>query len=170
LRGETQLLDLSRREADVALRFGRPKQTSLLARRLGQVRFGLYASDQYLERRGLPRNLAALVEHDFVGFEAALDDLEQVRWIRRAVPEPRYVLRCNGTTIQALACAAGHGIALLPDYVGAREPRLRRLLPRLLGPTRELWFVTHQDLRGNARVVAFQGFASRALSAEASGG
>ncbi|HXK19372.1 MAG TPA: LysR substrate-binding domain-containing protein, partial [Polyangiaceae bacterium] len=170
LRGETRLLDLSRREADVALRFGRPTQVSLLGRRLGHVRFGLYASERYLERHAMPRNLAGLVEHEFIGFESALDQVEQVRWMRRAVREPRYVLRCNGTTTQALACAEGHGVALLPEYVGAREPRLRRLLPRLLGPARELWFVTHQDLRGNARVAAFHSFASRALSAEALGG
>jgi DNA-binding transcriptional LysR family regulator len=167
LRGETRLLDLSRREADVAIRFGRPTQPSLLARRLGHVGFGLYASEQYLELRGNPRNLAALAAHDFIGFDAALDQVEQVRWMRRAVPEPRYVLRCNGTTTQALACAEGHGIALLPDYVGARQPRLRRLLPKLLGPKRELWFVTHQDLHHNARVVAFQRFAAAALSGEA---
>jgi DNA-binding transcriptional LysR family regulator len=163
LRSDTRVLDLSRREAEVAVRLVRPKEPALIARRLGNLQLALFASRAYLDARGSPRGLAALSAHDWVGFDAALDDLPQIKWLRRAVPDPRFVLRTNTTTAQVVACAEGHGIALLPVFVADREPRLQRLLPRLLGPSRELWGVTHVDLRGNARTDAFLSWAGRVL-------
>ena len=161
LRAETAVLDITRREADVALRFGRPREPSVVGRRLAQVDFGLYASDAYLARAGHPRGVAGLAEHDFVGFPSALDETPQVRWLTRHVPRPRYVVRANTTTAQLQAAADGHGVALLTGYAAAREPRLRRLLSHTVGLTRELWFVTHADLRQLARVVAFRRFVER---------
>jgi DNA-binding transcriptional LysR family regulator len=157
-------LDLSRREAEVAVRLTRPREPALVARRLGELRMSLFASPEYVERRGAPRNVSALSAHDFIGFDAALDALPQVKWLRRTVREPHYVVRANTTTAQALACAEGHGIALLPVFVGANEPRLRRLMPRLVGPTRELWAVSHVDLRANARVEACISWLARVVS------
>jgi len=154
LRADTRVLDLSRREADIAVRLVRPKEPALIARRLGQMRFSLFASQAYLDRAGTPRTLDALATHDFIGFEASLDDLPQTRWLRQATPAPRYVVRANTTIAQVLACAEGRGIALLPAFVALREPRLQRLLPRSLGPSREMWGVTHADMRGNARAAA----------------
>jgi DNA-binding transcriptional LysR family regulator len=154
LHADTRTLDLSRREADIAVRLTRPREPALVARRLGVMHLSLFASPEYLERRGTPRNVAALGAHDFVGFDASLDALPQIKWLYRTVPEPRYAVRANTTSAQVLACTEGHGIALLPLFVAAGEPRLRRLLPRLLGPTRDLWAVNHVDLRANARVSA----------------
>jgi DNA-binding transcriptional LysR family regulator len=162
---ETRLADLSRREADVAIRLVRPREPALLARRLGEMRFALFAAQSYLDRAGTPRALPALAGHDFIGFEAALDRLPQVRWLRRTVPGLRYVVRANNTTSQARACAEGLGVALLPIFTGAREPRLRILFPRQAGPVRELWGVSHADLRGNVRVSAFLSWLSDQLKA-----
>ncbi len=155
LRAETRVADLSRREADLAIRLVRPREPSLVGRRLGEMQFGIYAGDRYLQRRAAPRTLEAAAAHDWIGFEEALDDMPQVRWLLREVPGLRFALRANTTTTQTLACAEGHGLALLPLFVERREPRLRRLFARVPIPSRELWAVTHADLRGNARVGAF---------------
>lgn len=163
LSAEASVLDLSRQDADVAIRFGRPRQASLVARRFAWIDFGLYASEPYLARSGTPRGLDALASHEFIGFATAFDEVEHVRWLRRAVKHPRYVLRANTTMAQAQMAVDGHGIALLPAYVAAREPRLHRLLPRLQSPRRELWFVTHQDVRNNSRVGAFRQFVTALL-------
>jgi len=164
LRADTRVLDLSRREADVAVRLVRPKEPALIARRLGDMRFSLFASQAYLDRHGTPRTLDALATHDFIGFDASLDELPQTRWLRRATPAPRYVVRATTTTAQVLACAEGHGIALLPTFVAAREPRLQRLVPRLLGPSREIWGVIHADMRANARTAAFLAWLARLVA------
>jgi DNA-binding transcriptional LysR family regulator len=107
-----------------------------------------------LERRGTPRTYSALASHDWVGFDSVLDAAPHLKWLRKIVGDPHYVLRVNSTTAQVLACAQGHGVALLPSFVAAHEPRLVRLLPRLVIPPREMWGVTHLDLRANARVQA----------------
>jgi len=164
LRVDSRLLDLSRREADVAIRLIKPKEPALIARSLGELRWSLFASQAYLDRRGSPRNLAALSSHDFIGFEAELDDLPQNEWLHRAVPEPRYVVRATTTTAQVVACTEGHGVALLPSFVASREPRLVQLLPRSEVPTRKMWGVIHSDLRTNARTTAFLAWLTRILS------
>jgi DNA-binding transcriptional LysR family regulator len=161
LRADHRVLDLSRREADIAIRLVRPKEPALVARRLGEMRSSLFASEAYLTKRGAPRNVAALAGHDFIGFDASLDDLPQMKWLRRIVPEPHFVLRATTTAAQVAACAEGHGIALLPSFVAPREPRLHQLLPRLVGPSRDMWAVTHGDLRTNARTSTFIAWVTR---------
>lgn len=150
LRGDTRSLDLSRREADIALRLVRPTQPSLVARRLGSLGFGVYASRGYLDDHPTPRTLADTADHGWIGFPAELDELPQVRWLRRIVPRPRWVIRANTTATQVAACRAGHGLALLPTFVA---DDLVQIAPRTPGPSRELWAVIHADLRRNARVA-----------------
>jgi DNA-binding transcriptional LysR family regulator len=153
LRSDTRVLDLSRREADVAVRVARPtQQPALVTRKLGIMRFGLYASRAYLERRGTPRAMRDLAAHDFIGFDESLDTAPQYRWLRRAVPSPRWVVRANTTPAQVVACAEGHGVALLGSFVAPHDPRLVPLLPRVVGPEREVYAVFHSDLRDNPRV------------------
>lgn len=152
VRADTRMLDLSRREADIAVRLSRPTQPALVARKLGTMRFAIYASRAYLDRRGTPRSLRDLAAHDWIGFDESHDALPQHRWLRRAVREPRWVLRANTTTAQVTACAEGHGLALLATFVAPREPRLVPVLPRVVGPARDAWVVFHADLRDNPRV------------------
>ena len=160
LRADTRALDLSRREADVAIRLARPKEPSLVAKRWGALRFGLYASRAYLERRGGPRAASDLSSHELVGFDASLDELPQVKWLRRLVGDareasaPRWVVRATTTTAQVVACVEGLGIALLGTVVAAREPRLVPVLPSVQPPPREAWLVVHQDTRRTPRVAA----------------
>ncbi len=166
LRADTRDLDLSRREADVAVRLSRPKEASLVARRLGGMRFALYASRAYLDRRGVPRTLGDLAAHDFIGFDASLDQLPQVRWLRKALGSsgPRWSVRATTTTAQALACVDSQGIALLGTFLAAREPRLVPVLPRAATPTRDMWLVVHEDMRRNARVAAVVEWLTRAIA------
>ncbi|MGZ3422276.1 MAG: LysR family transcriptional regulator [Polyangiales bacterium] len=152
LRVDTKVLDLSRREADVAVRLSKPSEPSLVARRLGTMELGLYASRSYIDAHGAPRSTRDLASHAFVGFDASFDKLPQQRWLRRTVPELRYALRANLTTTLVAACAAGLGLALLPTFVAPHEPQLVRVLPKIEGPEREIWAVSHVDLRKNARV------------------
>jgi DNA-binding transcriptional LysR family regulator len=155
LRAETRVLDLARREADLAVRLVRPREPALIAKALGPMRFALFGSEAYFDRRGTPRTFEALGGHDWIGFDETLDRLPQVQWLRRKVTDLRYVVRANTTTAQVRACAEGHGLALLPVFTARGEPRLRRLFPRQEGPVRELWGVSHADLRGNVKIASF---------------
>jgi DNA-binding transcriptional LysR family regulator len=151
---DVRALDLTRGEADVALRNFRPRERSLVARRLGQERTALHAATAYLARRGRPRTARDLAAHDLVLYDRAMDRQQGQAWLRQVAPEARVAVRANSTTMLHAACAAGAGLALLSTAFVRDDARLEPVLPSLAPPPLELWAVTHADLRASARVVA----------------
>jgi DNA-binding transcriptional LysR family regulator len=154
VRAEVRVLDITRGEADVAVRLFRPRERSLVARRLGVERYGLYAAPAYLARRSTPRSVRDLAGHDLVLYDRDLDRMRTQAWLRRTAAGARVAARCSNTTTLQAACAAGAGIALLTRSYVRGDPRFAPLLPGIEAPQSEIWAVTHQDLRGSARVAA----------------
>ena len=165
LRAENRAVDLSRREADLALRLFRPREPGLVARRLAAMPLGLYGSEAYFARRGRPASTRALVRHDFVGYDATLARTPAATWLREELPDARIVLRSNATMTLVAAAIAGLGLVLLPELLGRADARLVPVLPRLELPGRELWLVFHGDLRAHARVQAVSRWLSDVLAA-----
>jgi DNA-binding transcriptional LysR family regulator len=151
---DVRALDLTRGEADVALRNFRPREGSLVARRLGLERTGLFASTSYLAARGAPRTARDLAGHDLVLYDREFDRMRSQAWLRQAAPGARVAVRGSSTTMLHAACAGGAGIALLSAAFVRGDPRFEQVLPSLQPPTLELWAVTHGELRSAARVAA----------------
>jgi len=149
-------LDLARGEADLAIRFYRPKQDGIVARKVGTVGWSLYGSDAYLQRRG-PVRLGALAGHDFLGYEDSLASVPGAAWIREHAGDAPVVLRGNSPRALAEAVAAGLGISVIPCFIAAGNPSLRRLVPAVLG-TSEIWTAVHEDLKDVPRVRAVLDF------------
>ncbi|WP_367187566.1 LysR family transcriptional regulator, partial [Phenylobacterium sp.] len=103
-------VDLLRREADIAIRMGRPRQADLTARRVGELALGLYASRAYLERFGVPEDTDALAGHRSVGFDEG--DLYGGTGgvVDRLSGEATPAYRCNTLAGQLAAIRAGFGI------------------------------------------------------------
>ena len=142
--------DLTRREADLAVRMGRPRDTGLVTRKLCDLAYGLYAAEgSEAARRGVPDFDA----DPFLGVDEALASIPQERWLKQRAPERRIVFRSNATAALLAAARAGLGTAVLPCYVGDAEPRLRRLAAADL-PGYEVWLLVHGDLRRTPRVKA----------------
>ncbi|HZZ86002.1 MAG TPA: LysR substrate-binding domain-containing protein [Anaeromyxobacteraceae bacterium] len=154
VRADVRALDLARGEADLAVRLFRPRERSLVGRRLGTEHYALYASPQYLARRGAPRSARDLAGHDLVLYVRDFDRMPTQVWVRRLAPSARVVFRGSTTTSIEAACGAGAGVALLTTSTVRRDPRFVPVLPRLVPPANEIWAVTHPDLRGSARIVA----------------
>jgi DNA-binding transcriptional LysR family regulator len=77
-------------------------------------------------------------------------------WLEAAVPGSAVVYRTSSLIAQLNAAKEGIGLAILPCYLGDPEPEIVRALPEPLPErARELWIVTHSDLRRTARVRAF---------------
>lgn len=149
---EARVLSLSRREADIALRLGRPKDSDLVARRLAGIAFGFCASPGYRKR------LAAGEPPAFVGFDPESDFVAEAQWMGRRFPDGRFAFRSNSQTSQAAAARAGYGVALLPTYLAAADPRLVRIPFGELPPERELWLLMRRDLARLPRVRAVADF------------
>jgi DNA-binding transcriptional LysR family regulator len=146
-------LNLSRREADLAVRPGKPTQQALQIRKIGTVVVGLYASPGYLAKRGKPRSVEELAQHDILDNEDANAQFAPSRWLHQMARGARVTLRCDNTMAQAAAAASGLGIVVLYCYVGDGQPGLERILPKqqLEQP---LWIAVHRDLQHAARVRA----------------
>lgn len=150
-----RVLSLSRREADVALRASRPREGDLHGRKLAEVGSTLYARPNLLKRYG-PLAAGDYGRHPFIAWEEGVTGINTADWLTRHVPDTAVVYRSNSMINQRVAAREGVGVALLPYYFGDAEPALVRAVPAPLPElNRELWIVTHRDLKRTARVQAF---------------
>jgi DNA-binding transcriptional LysR family regulator len=152
-------LNLTEREADLAVRTARPKEPSLVLRRISGFASAVYASKSF--GKVVPTELS---RYPFVG----VDDASWVEslWLARQVPGAR-VFKSNSTEAQLAVTARGVGLGILPCYVGDAEPDLVRVVEPDKGLTRELWLVMHKDLQTSARIRRVADFLARVLVARA---
>ena len=163
---DNRVLSLSRREADIALRVMRPTEGDLHGRKLADIAWTVYASRE-MGASG-EDGLGALSHLPVIGWEDGVRGINAAEWLGRHVPDTQIVYRTNSVVNQLVAAKAGLGAAVLPCYLGDPEPDLVRLLDPVPDLSRELWIVTHADLRRTARVRAFFDIVGEALMAERS--
>lgn len=154
-------LNLSRRDADVAIRATSEPPDTLVGRKVGPMSWGVYGKTGTEFARCDPLGPGAL----YVGFGPPIDEIEAAIWISRNVPAARVVARVNSMHGAAVAAAAGVGLAVLPRSVGDYMPDLTRVSVKPPA-TNAVWLLTHADLKGAARVRAFMDHAWTHLSKE----
>lgn len=157
---------LSRREADLAVRFVRPTQAGLVCRRIAALGHGLYASREYLAKRPFDAREPTR-GHALLGYHASLAALPEARWLDERALGARFALRANRIDLLLPAAVSGMGLAVLPCYVAEAEPELVRLLGPRDVVIRELWLVLHRDARRVGRIRAFVEHLTAAVEAEA---
>ncbi|MDE1148298.1 MAG: LysR family transcriptional regulator [Azospirillaceae bacterium] len=150
---DNRQLDLLRREADIAIRATRPVEGDLFGRQIAESAWALYAAPKYLA--GRPEPVApTFAGHSFIGWDTAAT-AAAATWLTRTVAGDAIVYRSSSLINQMMAVKAGIGMALLPCYLGDQEPDLVSVSGPEVTLTRELWLITHRDLRNTARVRAF---------------
>ncbi len=155
-------LDLFSREADVAIRFTEQKNPKIIQRRLMTIRYHLFASREYLRVHGAPKTVRDLDEHELIVYGDVPAPVEKMNWILevgRDPDKPRMpALRVNSVYAMYRAVKSGLGIAALPYYISDESPELTEVLPELLGPTMEAYFVYPEELRWSKRVAVIRDF------------
>lgn len=157
-------LDLAMREADVAVRFHPPVQQDLVQRKLFRVHYHLYATKDYLARKGSePQTLADIDDHDIVVYgDAAPAALQEVNWLQTAgledgrAREPFF--RVNNIYGVLKAVESGFGIGALPDYIIRHHPDVVRVLPDVEVPHFDTYFVYPAELRDTKRIMVMRDF------------
>jgi DNA-binding transcriptional LysR family regulator len=139
--------DLKRREADIAIRSFRPKQSDLIARKLTDERIWIYGVASYLDGRDIQSDL------DYIGFDQTstlADILKQGQW--PDVPSD-IDLSTSFQVLQVQLVKAGLGVCMFPESVADQEPELVPILKER-GPFMEipLWLVSHRELHTSLRV------------------
>lgn len=154
--------DLLRQEADIAVRMVQPTQGALVARRIGDVGLGFYATRDYLDFAGTPSSLAEIAAQGVIGPDR---DMAALRGIPGAgdLAGCRFVLRVDSQVAQMAAIRAGVGIGVCQHALAAEDPALVPLLPHLFRPMLPVWLVRHEDLRASRRIQAVFDFLARAL-------
>ncbi len=156
-------LDLSMREADVALRLWEPKQGDLIRRRLFTLHFSAYASPAYLHQFGTPRRVEDLDAHRLVAFSVTgpdyLRNLNLLLTVGRDARSPRKpVLAINNLFALTRAVEKGAGVGVLPDYVIAENSPLTRIDLDLDMPLFDCWLAYPEEMKSVARVQALRDF------------
>ena len=149
---DNAVANLSRREADLAVRMFRPEQLALVARRVGMTRIGLFASRSYLRRAGVPKEVEDARRHTLIGSDR---DLAWARAVTAIGFSPTdFAFRTDSLVTQVQAMVHGVGIGATHPRIAARHPTLVPVLPKLPLPPIEVWLAMHEDLRGNLAVRA----------------
>lgn len=156
---DNRTLDLVRREADIALRLFRPDQPDLVARKLGEVAIGMYASRDYLAGHGVPASAHSLKDHLLVGFgEAMMGRNAAVQRLESMFRRENIIHRSTSNTGQLNAIRAGIGVGVHDCFVADECSDLVRILPDTINHLMEAWLVTHNDIRRSARIRAVLDF------------
>ncbi|MEQ8395344.1 LysR family transcriptional regulator [Thalassobaculum sp.] len=155
---EYRMLNLSRREADVAIRLARPEQGDLSIRKIGVMGFGLYASPTYLELHGAPKTPGDLRDHRVIDWLDGFPENVTVTWLRRQIGDTVPIFSTNPASARLAAARMGVGIALVPCMVAEGVQGVVRLLPDEAIPGVDLWLLVHRDLARLAKVRAVLDF------------
>jgi DNA-binding transcriptional LysR family regulator len=142
--------DLSRGEADIAVRFFRESSGDLVARKVATLGWALYASESYIERRGAP-DPTHLDAHDLIGFSDTAARSAGARWLDASTKPSAIVLRATSVIGAMKAVKAGIGVTLLPCFYAHGEPSIRRCSTELLADN-EVFIVMTADQKNTARV------------------
>ncbi len=144
--------NLTRREADIAIRHVRPEQPDLIARHVGDLRANLYAARSYLDRAGRAQTARDLAEHAFVGIPDSDRLIAALHERDIPVRAESFVMSSESGVVIWELVKAGFGISMLPDVLGAAEPGVEKVLPSLPSPEFPVWLVTHRELKTNPRI------------------
>lgn len=147
---------LTRREADIAIRLSRPVEPDFVARKITTISFALYGSAEYLAR-------TPAEQYSFIAYDESMEQTPQQLWLQKQAGDRPILLRSNDLNIQAVAAKAGVGLAVLPYFLGeqyALQPAT------IVGAAleREVWLVTHNDIRHTALIQAVMAFLAECLA------
>ena len=154
-----RLLDLSRREADVAFRLVPFSEPDIVQRRLMSMAYGVYGSaDTASALQADPASVGLVL------MNTAQSHFPDVAWLLERFPLSRRVFTSTSRAVQAQMCLRGMGIAVLPRPLGDALAGLQRIDMPDQPPSRDIWVGYHHDLRHMDRLRAMLDIADTLLS------
>jgi DNA-binding transcriptional LysR family regulator len=147
---ENRARNLTKREADVAIRFSRKPPQHLVGRKLGLARFALYGSEELIAAQRDPLDLSA---YPWLGWDGGIGVPDSV--LAKYAAGARPMFRVDSVMSMWAAIRAGIGVSLLACMWADRTEGLRRIRDAEPGLGVDLWVLTHPDLRDTARIRAF---------------
>lgn len=159
----SNLFNLTKRDADVAIRTTVNPPETLVGRRISSVPTAIYGAKGYLKTHP---NLSNLSTHSWVGFDETVIESATVRWLKQNVPGMTSKYRINSCLGILTAVKENLGLAVLPCYMTDNEPELIQVHPPIAELEKSLWILTHEDLRHVERIRTFIDFVAEAVITE----
>ena len=149
---DNRALNLIKREADLAIRFGQPESSSLIGSRIGYVHCGIYGSKEYFETHGEPESLQDLKDHKLIDTLDPVARFRQSQDLKKMMSESHVSCRTNCPLTYLALAKAGKGLICTSCYMVAHSPGLQRVLQDQYDLRIELWLLMHPDIRSSKRV------------------
>ena len=147
-----ELSDLTRRDADIAIRHVRPEQPDLIAKKIADIDISLFASKYSLRELGLIEKIADYSRANFIGYQSAERLVPQISAMGIPVTKRNFgITTSNGSTMYELV-RDGAGIAFLPTVVAEGRLGLQRIMPDAPTFSMDTWLVTHREIRTSRRI------------------
>jgi DNA-binding transcriptional LysR family regulator len=155
--------NLLRREADIAVRMVQPEQATVIARRVGKVLLRACAHQDYLRRRGVPRQPSDLLAHELIGGDR--DDATRRGFAARGLSVERkdFAFRSDDLIVVWQAVRAGLGIGFVSEHQLRLDPAVHVVLPKVRIEPLPVWLAVHKEIRTSQRIRAVYDFLSDAL-------
>lgn len=154
-------------EADIAIRMYRPEQLDVITRKIGEQKFGLYATRAYLLERGRPESFEDLRTHDFIGFDRSDLMIRGMRELEFEADRSFFAIRCDNQTVYLEMLREGCGIGIAPTNIAGHDSRLERVMPDIKIPPLSIWLTAHKDLQRSPRIRRVYDLLADGLSAVA---
>jgi len=155
-------LNITMRQADVAIRVRPPTHPDLIQRHLTDVKYRIYAAPQYIKEHGMPRTVEELDDHRLVVYgEEAAPPVENLNWlltVGAGDKTRRAALRVNNIYGIYRAVRSGIGIGALPAYMANHAIDLVQVMPEVEGPGFSTYFVYPEELKNSKRIGVFRDF------------
>jgi DNA-binding transcriptional LysR family regulator len=155
--------NLLRREADIALRMVRPQQSSLVAKRIGEMTMCAYAHHDYLRRRGTPKQPQDLLSHDLIGYDLRDDILKGAKAAGFPLGKENFAFRTDDNVAYWAAVQAGLGVGFVADFMARKDRQVVALLPMMKIPPLPIWLTVHREIRTSQRIRAVYDFLAKAV-------
>src|SRR5262245_12186460 len=153
-----EFLDLAQGEVELVIRQGMPDDPSLIARRIADVPWAVYASRAYVERHGLPRGPESIADHSVVEFGGPMKGHAAALWMRSVAPGAPIAARGNSVSEILMAVKSGVGLAPLPMPFAGSDPDLSVVVETRAALNFPFYLVIHRDMRRVRRIRAFIDF------------
>ncbi len=151
-------LNPSKREADIAVMLTKPRNRQLRSARLYDYRLRLFATQDYLDAHGAPRDAAALTDHALVGYMPDHIHAVELDYLSEIHDGLNARLRSTSINVQQAMIRSGAGIGILPDFMAAHDAALVPVLADRVVLHRTFWLVTHEDAHATPRIEAVTGW------------
>ncbi|MDA7946137.1 MAG: LysR family transcriptional regulator [Hyphomicrobiaceae bacterium] len=148
----SEVRDLHRREADIAIRHGRPEHPELIARRVGETTAHLYAASEHLDAIGRPRDPQDIADADFIGFGDPTEYLSYLTALGLPLTRDNFKTTTNSGTVILALMRQGFGMSVLTKQDADLAPDIEQVLPDLEPIPVPIWLVTHRELHTSRRI------------------